>query len=99
MKHTCHATACVTEVPRERLFCSKHWYMLPYRMRQDVWRAYRPGQCEDLNPSTEYCKVAKNAVRYVAKKEGIRPDTSLYDFIMERRRKNRKLERKEKGNG
>lgn len=85
VNHTCHATACEIEVPREKLFCTKHWYMLSYRIRQSVWRAYRPGQCDDMNPSEEYCKVAKEAVRYVAKKEGVKPDTSLYDFLLERK--------------
>ena len=37
-----------------------------------------------MNPSVEYCEAAKAAVIVVAAKEGIEPDTKLYDLIIAR---------------
>lgn len=61
------------------LFCKRHWFMLPKNLRDVVWATYRPGQEIDKRPSIEYLDAATQAVVYVAKKEGIEPDTSLYD--------------------
>lgn len=80
--HTCHATACNVAVPPEMWGCRRHWSMIPAHIRAKIWRAYRVGQCDDLNPSMEYCRAARDAVIAVANKEGITPDTTLYDLFM-----------------
>jgi len=82
MAHHCHATNCTFEVPPEMFSCRRHWFMLPKRMRDRIWAAYRPGQCDDMNPSTTYLKAAKAAVIYLAEREGIEPDTRVYDMFM-----------------
>jgi hypothetical protein len=34
-----------------------------------------------MNPSRDYCEAAKAAVIWLAEKEGITPDTQLYDVL------------------
>jgi len=85
MAHTCHATDCHIKVPPEMFLCKNHWFLLPKVMRDMIWSTYRPGQCDDKNPSLEYCIAAKNAVMYIANEECIRPDTRLYDFFIARK--------------
>lgn len=58
--------------------CKRHWFMVPKQMRDRVWATYRPGQCDDWQPSAAYCDAATEAVQAVAEKEGIEPDVELY---------------------
>jgi hypothetical protein len=64
------------------LMCRKHWAMVPRKLQRQVWATYRAGQCDDWDPSNEYCQAAKDAVAAVARKEGLEPNTTLYDFFM-----------------
>lgn len=82
MAHHCHATGCSEEVPPEMWGCRRHWFMVPKPIRDRIWRFYRIGQCDDMNPSDNYCLAAKDAVIAVAKKEGKIPDTRLYDAFL-----------------
>ena len=84
MSHTCHATNCKTEVPPAMWGCKRHWFMVPKDIRDRIWRSYRTGQCDDWNPSTEYCMAARDAVEAVASKEGLTPDTRVYDMFLRR---------------
>lgn len=84
MSHHCHATGCRVSVPPVMWGCRRHWFMVPKLIRDRIWRAYRAGQCDDWNPSREYCEAAKAAVTAVANREGITPDTSLYDMFLQR---------------
>ena len=87
MAHSCHATDCTTPVPPEMWGCRRHWFMVPKPIRDRIWSAYRAGQCDDMNPSADYCQAARDAVVAVATKEGRVPDTTLYDlFLAEARR-------------
>jgi hypothetical protein len=68
------------------LMCRQHWFMVPSRLRSQVWAAYRDGQCDTFDPSSAYCKAAKAAVIAVAEKEGRvidpkDPAILLYDII------------------
>lgn len=63
--------------------CKKHWFMVPYAIRQMIWKHYRVGQCDDMNPSKPYLLAARAAVIEVANREGIKPDTLLYDRFLE----------------
>ena len=47
-----------------------------------IWEHYREGQCDDWQPSREYLEAAREAVIVVAEKEGIKPDTELYDCFL-----------------
>lgn len=82
MAHHCHATSCNVEVLPEMFMCKKHWFSLPRILRNKIWATYRDGQCDDMNPSKEYCIVARECVIHIAMREGIEPDTQLYDFMM-----------------
>ena len=84
MPHTCHATACNARVPPEMWGCKRHWFMVPKPIRDRIWASYRPGQCDDWKPSRAYLEAAREAVITVAAKEGIEPDTRLYDRFLER---------------
>lgn len=80
--HHCHATDCKTTVPPEMFMCKKHWNIIPEKLQRDIWMNYRHGQCDDMNPSREYCLIAKICVEFVAKSEGRIPDTKLYDMFL-----------------
>lgn len=69
MAHTCHAAACEIRVPPEMFMCRKHWFSLPKRLRDAIWRTYRSGQCDDWAISHDYAETAKEAVTFVATKE------------------------------
>lgn len=64
--HTCHWPGCGKQVPPAMWGCSRHWFMLPKRLRDAIWKAYKPGQ-ENLNPvpSQEYLKVAADVRRHI----------------------------------
>lgn len=61
--------------------CRQHWFSLPRHLRSAVWRAYRPGQCDDWHITHEYAEAARAAVNYIAAKEGVTPDTRVYDML------------------
>jgi len=69
MSHYCHARGCKVEVPPERLMCKPHWRMVPRQLQKLVWATYRPGQCDDKNPSEEGHKAADAAIATVFEKE------------------------------
>jgi hypothetical protein len=66
--------------------CRRHWFALPRKLRNRVWAAYRPGQCDDWNISRAYSEAAKACVRFIAEKEGIEPDLKVYEFLEPKRR-------------
>jgi hypothetical protein len=70
MGHTCHANACGAHCRPEHLMCPKHWSMVPEASKAAVLRHYRPGQCNDMRPSSEWIAAAKRAVLLVAIAEG-----------------------------
>lgn len=61
--------------------CRRHWFTLPKSLRDRIWDTYRPGQCDDMNPSQDYCIAAKACVIFIAEIEGIQPNTILYDRL------------------
>lgn len=88
MTHKCHCIGCTTIVLPEMFMCKMHWFKLPPDMRRAIWREYRPGQCDDMNPAKSYCEVAKACVFYIAHKEqrtvtGKEPELRLYDYFIE----------------
>lgn len=57
--HTCHWSGCNKQVPPAMWGCREHWFKLPLRLRNRIWRAYKPGQEVTLTPSREYLDAAK----------------------------------------
>ncbi|WP_235594409.1 hypothetical protein [Leptospira santarosai] len=85
--HNCHAIGCNTKTKPEMFMCLKHWRMVSKRTQQLIWKYYRPGQCDDWKPSSEYCASAKLALCEVATKEkisvsGDEEEPKLYDWLM-----------------
>jgi hypothetical protein len=70
MDHHCHAEGCKAPCPPERLMCLKHWRLVPKNLQRAVWASYRPGQCDDKQPSRLWFKAADAAIAAVAAKEG-----------------------------
>lgn len=66
MSHTCHAHACLIEVPPVRFCCPKHWYSLRRVMQDAVWREYKPGQENRKDPTARYMAVQQRAVAEIA---------------------------------
>lgn len=73
MQHLCHAIGCSNRVPPKFLMCGPHWFMVPIMIRRDVWRWYKPGQEDNLNPRQEWIDAAKKAINHVAQLEGKQP--------------------------
>ena len=65
--HSCHWPGCQKQVPPAMWGCSRHWFALPASLRVKIWRHYRPGQENDLNPNVEYIDVAKQVQGWIAK--------------------------------
>jgi hypothetical protein len=49
--------------------CRPHWRMVPAALRAAVWKAYRPGQCDDKRPSEAWFVAADAAIAAVARAE------------------------------
>lgn len=64
--HHCHADGCTTRCKPEHLMCARHWRMVPLDLQRAVWRTYRPGQCDDKDPSPEWHVAADDAIAWVA---------------------------------
>lgn len=54
------------------LMCLKHWRMVPRDIQRRVWSTYRPGQCDDKQPSESWHEAADAAIAAVATKEAAR---------------------------
>lgn len=66
MSHNCHAHGCEKPVPPRMFMCSAHWYRVPKRLRDAIWREYRSGQENTKDPSLRYMAVQRRAVAEVA---------------------------------
>ena len=63
--HTCHWHGCEKQVPPAMWGCKKHWFMLPKLLRAKVWKTYRPGQEDSMDPSQDYLAVAKEVQQWI----------------------------------
>lgn len=63
--HACHWPGCQKQVPPAMWGCRAHWFSLPKSIRDRIWRAYRPGQEVDMQPSEEYLSAALEAQRWI----------------------------------
>lgn len=82
MIHHCHATNCLVKISPEQLLCKEHWQVLPWGIKKRIWDTYRHGQTDDMQPSREYLAAARSAVIFIAKEEGHKPNTRMYDQLM-----------------
>lgn len=70
--HTCHWPGCIKGVAPRLWGCYPHWMRLPKRLRDEIWRTYRPGQEITKTPSAEYLSAAR-AVQDWITSQGARP--------------------------
>ncbi len=67
--------------------CGAHWHLVPQNIQRAVYRAYRPGQCDDKNPSSSWHTAADAAIGYVAALDGqamrVKEVTALSGFGFE----------------
>lgn len=68
--HICHWPGCTKKVPAVMWGCKKHWYMLPVKIRSEIWRSYQPGQEIMKNPTETYLKAAKKAQDWIQQTYG-----------------------------
>lgn len=72
--HECHWPGCPRQVPPAMWGCREHWFALPKRLRDAIWRAYRPGQEADRRPSVAYLEAAREVQTWIAAKH---PDVEV----------------------
>jgi hypothetical protein len=77
-KHHCHWPGCTKEVPPALWGCRTHWFMLPIRLRNKIWAAYRPGQEENQNPSRRYVEAAREVREWIMENHSL-GDTAYED--------------------
>lgn len=63
--HHCHWTGCTKKVPPAMWGCSKHWFRLPLRLRNKIWKCYQPEQEITKDPSDEYLTVAREVQTWI----------------------------------
>lgn len=63
--HECHWPGCGKQVKPAYWGCGKHWMMLPARLRNAIWAAYRPGQEKTMTPSRDYVRVARETQDWI----------------------------------
>ncbi len=71
--HRCHWPDCELPVPPKMWGCRRHWFKLPKRIRDEIWRTYRPGQEIDKNPSSEYLEAAAAAREWALQNPDVLP--------------------------
>lgn len=67
--HHCHWPGCSEQVPPAMWGCRPHWYAIPKRLRDAIWRTYRPGQEVHGTPSESYVAAARAVQDWIATRE------------------------------
>src|SRR5262245_62012815 len=65
MSHTCHAPGCKRLVPPKMFACKPHWFALPQKIRDAIWREYQRGQEISKRPTYRYMAVQRLACAYL----------------------------------
>jgi len=69
MTHQCHALNCKEKCEPQKIMCLAHWRMVPLDLQSAIYNSYRRGQCDDKRPSSEWIKLARQAISHVARLE------------------------------
>lgn len=67
--HHCHWPGCNRQVPPAMWGCKDHWFKLPNKIRDEIWRTYKPGQEKTMTPSIEYLRAAGAAQHWIKEYE------------------------------
>ena len=65
MSHVCHAPDCKRQVPAKQFCCPVHWFALPKKIQDAIWREYTPGQETTKRPTWRYMSVQRLALAYL----------------------------------
>lgn len=68
-RRLCYANDCHATVSPNLLMCRRHWFMVPARLRAQVWALYREGVSNGNHPTREYVVVINQARDAVAREE------------------------------
>jgi hypothetical protein len=79
MSHECHWPGCGKQVPARMWGCPQHWFRLPQKIRDAIWKAYRPGQGIDKRPSDAYLEAAKSAREWIVQSAKVNASTGTGD--------------------
>lgn len=64
--HTCHWPGCETRIAGAYWACREHWYLIPWGIRQEIWRTYRASQEAAGGPAlTDYALIATEALDWI----------------------------------
>lgn len=83
MRHLCHARNCEKECKPEKLMCPKHWALVPAHIQKEVYKHYRPGQCDDKKPNEKWILAANAAIKEVSRAEANVPreQTNMFGLL------------------
>lgn len=63
--HGCHWPGCEAQCAPAAWGCRRHWYMVPRRLRNKIWAAYRPAQEISKTPSRRYVEAANEVQAWI----------------------------------
>ncbi len=66
--HQCPIYGCVAMLPHDTLMCRGHWFMVPPRLRMEVYSAWAAGHPTQMYPVYRARAIA--AVEYAQDKRG-----------------------------
>ena len=70
-EHTCHWPGCGKQVPPAMWGCKQHWFRLPKRLRDWIWRTYEPGQEKgEADVSEDYLEAADAVQQWIKENSG-----------------------------
>lgn len=66
---TCYARGCKAPIKPHLLMCRRHWDMVPFGLKAEIWRTYRNGQEQRSDASPAYLRAAAECRAAVAEAE------------------------------
>lgn len=63
--HTCHWPGCDKQVAPAMWGCKTHWFRLPLKLRNLIWRTFEPGQEVEKSPSSGYLAAADQVQQWI----------------------------------
>lgn len=66
---TCYARGCQEPIKPHLLMCRRHWDMVPFGLKAEIWRTYRNGQEQRGDASPAYLRAAAECRVAVAEAE------------------------------
>lgn len=66
-RHACAVPRCEVAIGRRYLMCRPHWFKVPGKLRDRVWRTYLRKSRGDTTALREYVEARREAVASVTK--------------------------------